>query len=118
MARTPTYAAAKARVEAGDFSFEAVAAMTIAHGRELVAASDALDRRDPFAPPTICPLCWGDRSFRQKGRSCRVCKGSGEFIRSGIFVAHACSRCRDGALPERCPTKVPGNCGNPVARND
>jgi hypothetical protein len=41
-----------------------------------------------------------------------------DHSRTGIFVYHNCSRCRNGELPERCPTMVPGNCGYPRARND
>lgn len=38
-----TYETAKARVEAGDLSFEAIGALTIAHGEKLVRESDAAD---------------------------------------------------------------------------
>lgn len=37
--------AAMDRVESGDFSFEAVGALCVAHGEKLVSDSDALDRR-------------------------------------------------------------------------
>ena len=40
---------AKARVEAGDVSFEAIAALTLAHGEKLVADSQRLD---PTASPS------------------------------------------------------------------
>lgn len=63
-------------------------------------------------PPTTCPLCAG------KKQPCKACYGTNVFVRTGIFVGHACWRCRDGAAPERCPSKVPGNCGEPHARND
>lgn len=43
MTHTPSFTAAKARVEAGDFSFAAMAALTVAHG-ELLVATDHLDR--------------------------------------------------------------------------
>ena len=69
--------------------------------------------RDPFAPPTRCPVCGGVSE-----KYCKACDSSGVFVRTGIFRAHSCARCRDGALPERCPSKVPGNCGEPHARND
>jgi len=36
--------------------------------------------------------------------------------REGIFLYHNCSVCRNGAKP--CTSSVPGNCGNPIARND
>lgn len=36
---------AKRQVEAGDFSFEAIGALTIAHGEKLIRDYDALDRR-------------------------------------------------------------------------
>lgn len=77
--------------------------------------STLTQERDPFAPPTTCPVCGG---IRGKWHPCEVCNGTGVFVRTGIFRDHACSRCRDGALPERCPSKVPGNCGEPHARND
>jgi hypothetical protein len=41
----PTYAAAKARVEAGDLSFEAIAGMCHAHALKLAADSAHLDAR-------------------------------------------------------------------------
>ena len=40
-----TFETAKARVESGDFSFEAMGALCVAHGEKLVRDSDALDRR-------------------------------------------------------------------------
>jgi len=40
-----TFEAAKARVESGDFSFEAMAAMVVSHTDKLVADMDRLDRR-------------------------------------------------------------------------
>ena len=79
---------------------------------------DALTaERDPFAPPTRCPVCGGLGAMKN-GRDCQPCNGTGVFVRTGIFRDHACSRCRDGAQLERCPSKVPGNCGEPHARND
>lgn len=68
--------------------------------------------RDPFAPPTTCPVCYGQKP------KCKVCHGTNVFVRAGIFRDHSCPRCRDGALPEYCPTKVRGACGEPMARND
>jgi len=121
--RTP-YETAKARVESGDLSFEAVAGMCVAHADQLVAElKDNLAglsaARDPFAPPTTCPVCYGDpKRVFGFGGVCPACHGTGVFIRTGIFVAHSCVRCKDGARPERCPSKVPGNCGEPTARND
>lgn len=122
MRASPTFDTARAKVEAGDFSFEAMSALTVAHG-ELLVATDHLDRSasgvDPFAPPTRCPVCHADPSrVFGFGGVCPACAGSGVFIRTGIFVGHSCSRCKDGARPERCPSKVPGNCGEPHARND
>src|SRR6185312_547124 len=39
-----------------------------------------------------------------------------DHSRSGIFVYHNCSRCKNGTDLSRCPTPdVPGNCGEPVA---
>ena len=38
------YETAKARVESGDLSFEAIGALTIAHGEKLVADMERLDR--------------------------------------------------------------------------
>lgn len=77
---------------------------------------------DPFAPPTRCPMCGGSGTWapalRVRQLPCKTCNGSGEFIRTGIFCDHSCSRCLDGARPERCPTKVRGNCGELRARND
>jgi len=109
---------AKRQVEAGDFSFEAIGALTIAHGEKLIREFAA----DPFAPLTRCPVCWGAGNRwvdeEPEERVCLTCHATGEFIRTGIFRDHSCSRCRDGAMPERCPSSVPGNCGEPMARND
>lgn len=45
--------------------------------------------------------------------------GAAGTAKTGIFRDHRCARCRDGALLGRCPTPDrPGNCGNPIARND
>lgn len=42
-----------------------------------------------------------------------------DHSRQGIFVHHNCHRCRNGTRLDRCPTpKTPGNCGEPMARND
>lgn len=85
---SPTFETAKARVEAGDLSFEALSALTVAHG-ELLVATDHLDRRDPReSDPT----------------------------KAGIFRDHRCWKCNDGKKP--CAEGSPNLCGYPHARND
>ncbi len=81
MSRAPTsYEAARRRVEAGDFSLDAVGAMAIAHGQELLAASDALDRSAPLRHmmgsdgSAFCGAVRGDRSKDRTAVTCPACR--------------------------------------------
>lgn len=50
------YEAAKRRVEGGDYSFEAIGALTIAHGEKLIRDYDALDHSAKIE--SLKPTLW------------------------------------------------------------
>lgn len=77
---------------------------------ETIGDRSAEGREGEF-PVTKNPIMY----MKKKIESDRLRSIPAKEVSPGLFEGHNCSRCQNGE--KSCTSTVPGNCGNPIAKN-